>query len=68
MELSYEVRGYKSRVDFDNHNFRVLDEDIDNKSEAIELGRAYLKSGKYRVVKVQSSDREWIMILQNKNS
>jgi hypothetical protein len=65
--ITYDLQGYESLVDFENRNFRELDEGIDNKDEAIEEGRRYLRTGKYKIVKVQSSDREFIMILQNRN-
>lgn len=47
--------------DYINHNPIILDEGLENKTEALSIGTDFLKS--HVLVKVQSDDREFIEIL-----
>lgn len=54
----YEIRGYKTREDYDNLNFKVISSDITQKKHAIWTAKESLKY--YDVVKVLGSgDNEY---------
>jgi len=58
---TYEVRGYSSQERFDNVDGTCLEYNMTRKREAMKSGKNMLKI--YPIVKVQSSDREFIEIL-----
>lgn len=59
-KITYKVYGYKTQNDFENRNFKIVEEGL-NKKDAMQLAKDALKE--YAVVKVQSYDREFIEIL-----
>lgn len=61
-KITYEVLGYVSQQDYDDYNFETIDEFVPTKEEAIEIGNDALDY--YKIVKVQSNDREEISILK----
>lgn len=61
-KITYEVRGYMTVKDFDDTNYILIDEYIPTKEEAMKLANDIL--GEYEVVKMQSHDREEIVILR----
>ena len=61
-KITYEVKGYMTVKDFDDTNYILIDEYIPTKDEAMEIAREVL--GEYEVVKMQSHDREEIVILR----
>lgn len=63
MKRTYEILGYKSKEDFTNRNSIILDEGITNKREAVKIAKELYNNEPHRIMKVQSSDREFILIL-----
>lgn len=59
--MTYEVQGYKSQEDYDKYIYDQIDRDLINKKDALKIGKEFLKD--YPIVKVQSSDREFIELL-----
>jgi hypothetical protein len=66
MARTYEILGYKEKKDFNLGNFIVLDEGITNKRKAIKFAKELYNNKFHKVIKVQSSDREFIQILEDK--
>jgi len=65
MKRTYEILGYKTKQDFTKRNFDVLDEGITNKREAVKVAKELYNNEPHRIMKVQSSDREFILILNH---
>ena len=63
MKRTYEILGYKTKEDFTERNFQILNEGITNKKEVLKEARNYIFNEPYAIIKVQSSDREFIQIL-----
>jgi len=62
-KITYEVKGYESAEDFDNRLWTAEFEYIPTKKKA--LAQAKKVNTTHPVVKIQSSDREWIEIIGN---
>ena len=63
MKRTYEILGYKTKEDFTNRNFTTLDSGITRKREAVNTAKELYNNEPYAIMKVQSSDREFIEIL-----
>lgn len=61
-EITYEIIGYKTKADFEQCTGIVLDDGLLNKEDARNIGKDYLSE--YKIIKVQSNDREEIDILE----
>jgi hypothetical protein len=59
-QITYEVIGYDSKKDFKNRLMSWIDDGITTKKEA--LGLAKILKEENAIIKVQSSDREFIKI------
>lgn len=65
---TYEIYGYNSQEDFDNCKYYVLDQGIKTKAEAMRSAKRLLKKSEPgSILKVQSTDREFIEILKKKS-
>jgi len=53
-DLAYEVRGYRTKEDFDNIRFEMIEEGLINKEDAMRIGKECL--AQYEIIKVQSMD------------
>lgn len=60
---TYEILGYKTKEDFTARNFQVLDEGITQKRVAVSLAKVLYNNEPHAIMKVQSSDRKFIQIL-----
>lgn len=63
MKRTYEILGYKTKEDFTKRNFQVLDSGITNKREAVKTVNDLYNNEPHAIMKLQSSDREFIKIL-----
>lgn len=65
---TYEVLGYDSKEAFNQRDYITLEEYLTNKKYALKTVNKYLGSyffaRNYPIIKVQSSDREFIKIFQ----
>lgn len=59
---TYEVKTYATQKDYANRNWYESDSGIPTKKEAESVARKEYQSGKFAVVKLQSSDREFIKV------
>jgi hypothetical protein len=58
--MTYDVSAYKTKRDYDSYVSHVVIDGITNKKDALREGRFWQHD--HEVVKVQSSDREYIAI------
>lgn len=61
--ITYEIIGYKTKEDFENRNGQILDEGITSRKEAMDTAKDLYNNEPHAIMKVQSSDREFIKIL-----
>jgi predicted mannosyl-3-phosphoglycerate phosphatase (HAD superfamily) len=61
--LFYEIYVYKTREDYDSRNFEVWDTGYLSLEAALATAKGKKLSNKYAAVKVQSSDREEIVVI-----
>ena len=59
---TYEIKTYATQKDYTQRNWESSETGIPTKKEAEKLARKEYQSGKFAVVKVQSSDREFIKV------
>jgi hypothetical protein len=60
----YEVRAYKTQEDYRNYTASVILDGLETEQGALDEGECWLSD--HEVVKVQSSDREFIQVLERK--
>ena len=63
MRRTYEILGYKTQEDFDNRNFEPVTDGLTVKRKTIALAKRTKKDSSFAVVKVQSSDREFVKVI-----
>ena len=62
--MTYEVLGYETEEDFENRNHDILEDYLLSKDSALKVAHEELLKEKYKVLKVQSRDREFIQVLR----
>lgn len=65
MKRTYEILGYMTKDDFTKKRFTVIENGLTNKRKAVALAKEIYNNEPYRIMKVQSKDREFIQILNH---
>jgi len=60
---TYEIKVYQSYSDYEGRQGDLIEEGIPSKKEARRIAKQEYETGFYAVIKVQSSDREFIEVL-----
>jgi len=59
-KTDYEIKVYSTLSDYTNRTGNLIEEAIPTKKEARRIAKKEYQSGFYAVIKLQSSDREFI--------